>query len=528
MPSTDSSSLKSWRGKRINGRRKAEIMSDHGHQLRDLQKNNFNPDRKNMQGNQAMKNRQGNNKNNQKINGNQANNKGRFTFPPTHTPTLIPTPFPTPQPTLSPTPAPTRTPTQMPTITSTSFPSMNYDIRLPTRMPVSTSLPVTSPPSLIRSQNFDSSTDILASMSPTASISTSTPTKAPSVLLKFSVLMSEDHQNIKAEHVLSNNDEGMVLNILQSTTISICQNTDYKVITLINPDRNLCDIIQNRRKLRSEIPPLFSQFEHLKSNKNNRKMEENKEDTEDDVYAVLSIDPLASVDSASDKVLGNTTFLEIALRCGVEEIGPFYTRMSDMSFGTKSPISMIESTVQEVVDDTILDGSFLMNIKGQEDENDSKVVGVAILGNEIKSFLPFESVLNETNNTFDLASIENEEFIVAPMHSTRLAGIILMLCIITLTFSLFSAGRRRKKKYEWTEVDKKLLEEKEDTLRLSSEDAVTAMLNVGRNISREKQYSKIIEEDSVDQEPIKLTSTWEVMIGAENTVLNNYEQVIID
>ena len=64
--------------------------------------------------------------------------------------------------------------------------------------------------------------------------------------------------------------------------------------------------------------------------------------------------------------MGNAAFLEIVLPSEVKELGPFYTRMSDMSFEPKILRSIIESTVQEVIDDTLLDGNFLMNVQGQQ------------------------------------------------------------------------------------------------------------------------------------------------------------------
>jgi len=516
--------------KRIKGKRNSVRRND---QPREMQKNEFKNGRKNMQGNQMMQNnlqgnnknnRQGNNKNNEKTNDNKFNiNKGRFTLSPTFTPTRSPTQFPTPQSTRRPTSPPTFAPSQIPSIISSSSPSINYDIRIPIIIPAENSISPTISPSHI--DVSDSSSDIIATMPPTAAMTTSSPTVSPIVFMRFSILMSEEYQNIRAEDVLSNNDEGLVLNLLQSITISVCRSTDYKVVTTVNPDRDLCEIIQKRRKLRSELPSSFTHFPF--STTNTRRLEE-KEDIIDGVFAVLSFDPLSSVESAFDMSMGNTTFLEIVLRSEVEEIGPFYTRMSDMSFGTKTPISMIESTVQEVLDDSILDGSFLMNVQSQEDEDDSKIIGVSTLGDEIDMFFPFETAWNETNNTFNIQSIEENEYIVTPLHSTRIAGIVLMFCTFSFTFVLFSAGKRRKKKNEWIQADESLLEENGETLRLSSEDAVTAMLNVGRNTTEEMRYSQVNEENVDPNEAINLSSTWEVMIGSENTMIDHYEQVRID
>lgn len=121
-------------------------------------------------------------------------NKGKITMEPTPAPSPMPTPMPTSMPTTSPTSNPTPFPTKKTTLSPsseiTSIPSIDSTTNAPTRVKVDTDF---------GSEDYKEEPETSL---PTIT-STPPPTAKPAISVKFSVLMSEQDQEIDAARLSS-------------------------------------------------------------------------------------------------------------------------------------------------------------------------------------------------------------------------------------------------------------------------------------------------------------------------------------
>lgn len=307
--------------------------------------------------------------------------------------------------------------------------------------------------------------------------------------------------------------------------MSICTHTDYQIIATNNPNRNLCDIFRSRRQLKNQNHyPFFS--DQLSSTRSLNPLPQKRlaQSKQNEIFAVLSIDPFASISSVQEHSLLNNTYMEVTLRCGIEEVGEWYTQMSEMSFGLVTPDLMIESAVQDVIDESISDGSFFDYLKRQESENEAKTRSVAVVGKEDSTFIPIIHNLFDNSN----ASQKLEEYIVTPMHSTRLSGIIMLLFTIIVTVTLFRAGSRRQKETIWKEKTEN--QDNGGKIHLSSEDGVNAMLKKGSSkvvLKRGINVEDIDDQDDDATRSLSPSPRWQVMIGSANTSPLKFEHVYI-
>ena len=232
---------------------------------------------------------------------------------------------------------------------------------------------------------------------------------------------------------------------------------------------------------------------------------------EEGTSSILSFDPFNSVYSVDTQILSNETFFQINLRCGLEEVGSYYKTLSEMSFGIETPRAVIESTVQNVIDESIESGAFFRMLEEQQFNDEYQIRSVSVIGDEESTFIPVLKNIQEYQITAEAQNDLTKEYTVKPIHSLRMSGIIMCLCTISISVILFHLGSKRQKERQWMDTN---IGDNDNNLHLSSEDDVVAMLNVGR---RKTIWENTTEDDYIESE-ITSPDHWQVMTGDDEYI----------
>lgn len=254
---------------------------------------------------------------------------------------------------------------------------------------------------------------------------------------------------------------------------------------------------------------------NISANKNKRRLSQRRQenarvDYNDATITVLSLDTSDAVYEIHDRSLLNNTYVELTLFFRLEKVGESYYISSDRTLGLESPEELLKKDVSEIVNVSLVTGRFY-EVLGEYDTI-RRISGVSVVGGEEDVFLPIVAKNDEEDYYYsDYNYTMRHTYEVKPIHSLRVSGVLLFAISTFLTALLYTSGRRR---YLMRKAMKKRMKEKSETIGLSSEDAVTKMLNVGRKkaaIAKKTNYNGKL--------PTTRQSSWEVTIGRENVVI---------
>jgi len=450
---------------------------------------------------------QNNNKNNDK---NNDIKKPPITDQPTIAPTYQPTDHPSNSPSVIQSPAPSMTPTPMPSLSTSQKPSVSTSQKpsLSASLNPSSLKPTTSP------SRFPLSTSMPTSSALDFAISRveAEPVihyEDSFVYFLFSVLISETYQDsITAEEVTNGNESSLILDLIQTMTHVLCLNTvNLEVITTTNPGRNICHAFQRRR-------------------------------LDDAENAIVSIDLQEALVSVSDKPLLESSYLEFEIRFNIESIGREYqitstilesegenessrTEMAAMVPNTNndnSIITLFQKKMQKTIDSSIEDGSFSIILQ----EHEPRVREISSLGIEEEIFSPILEAEFSHYTTYPDGKLVlgRDEYNIPIFHPVRIAGIIMLFLSIIITLTISKLGSRRMEELRLMSLeDQSGMNTKSSSkitrMKLSSEEAVSRMLDVGRG--------KVVmnDEDSNDHDAmLEYGKKYKMQIPSEGLLMD--------
>lgn len=224
--------------------------------------------------------------------------------------------------------------------------------------------------------------------------------------------------------------------MLQTTTQFLCEDTTFFIVSKIHQTRDIC--LSFKRAIEEE-----------EANGGNRNLQFSR--------TKLRVDPLNAIADAK-RVVSTTNpkleWLQVGVEYEVLETSDQVILLSEQSVGRLTPLEIIERTAELVTGQRIDEGDFEISLQ----EEDERVRRVAMIGTEDIIF-----------------GARNNEYIVKPMHGTRIAGIVMMSFLFVFTTLLFSAASARNKEAVW---EKERMQEGPGGL--ATIQGVDAMLAVGR------------------------------------------------
>lgn len=360
------------------------------------------------------------------------------------------------------------------------------------------------------------------------------------IAVDISILMTEEYQDVKALQIstskfmscvivsillspnnffstnikftlsltLPGEEKAIVLDLLQVATRLICLNTNFKIIATNNPTRNVCESFSQRKLV-----------------DNSNKIETNREgqrNLNDSTSTLLSVNPNDAIVSVYDVPLFGYSYLRFTMRYALEKVGNDIKVLSDLTLGLDSPLEIVQTKVQDVITSSIHSGLFLVIIQ----EYDERVDSVANFGTEEVIFGDIIVQFDSYKSQNDLPADDDADVLyssgnppVTPIHPIRVIGVLMFFFFVMLTICMYCLG---KKRFHERMLFEKNLQMNAKTIGLSSEEAVTAMLDVGRRkaVNGNKKNEAEDGRSAVVSPETIANRKWEVMIGKENVLIS--------
>ena len=259
--------------------------------------------------------------------------------------------------------------------------------------------------------------------------------------------LAQNHCLTKQIHILLADDK-LSEALLQTTTQFLCEDTTFFIVSRIAPSRDICLAFKRAKEEENQEKNLNN------ANNNNRKLQLSR--------TKLLVDPYNAIAEARHVISMNQTdiqWLEVGVDYEVLETSDQVLILSDQSVGRLSPLQIIERTAELVTGQRIDDGTFGETLR----EGDDRVKRVSIKGLEEQVF----SISDEVQTVvYDP---------IKPLHTLRVAGIILFTFMFCLTTILFTAATTRNRESKW---EKERMQDGPGGL--ATDQGVDAMLEVGR------------------------------------------------
>lgn len=334
------------------------------------------------------------------------------------------------------------------------------------------------------------------------------------VMVQFSFMMSEESKKLDAQYLRTERENNPLLDLLQTVTRLLCEVTEFNIVTINNLKRDVCVSFtsgagQRRTSATSTIAkdtdsPDVTRFL------------QNGVDYNDPKSTVLSLDTMNPIYEIHDRELLNHSYIELTLMYDLVKTGEYYYFYSDINLGIESPEELVEKKAQDEITTSIVTGSFNKFLQDYDENKQIRVV--AVVGDEADVFAPYvlyndnvyaadDDYDSDDNST--RRNVTQVVYTIEPLHTIRVAGFLALALSTFISGVLYTSGRRR---YLVRRAIRKRMLEKGDTIGLSDENAVTAMLNTGR-----KKAAIVKKKGDRKTPPVSNgnNSSWELMIGNE-------------